>query len=251
MERFYIKTKMDKFLYGAKKGFPIVFGYIPMGIGYAAIAIKAGLNPFETVGMSVFVYAGAGQIMAVSMLAQGATIINIVLTSFVVNFRYFIMNTVVFNKVTESNTKLNILSSHFVVDECFALFSLMEESSIWTYLGVSVIPYLSWVLGAAIGVFVLNLLPVIVTNSFNISLYALFVAILIPNLKRSKTITLTVIITAILNFILQYFISNWSLIVATIIGAIIGTYIVDDKDLNIEVEKEILNKDSGGEDIYE
>lgn len=40
-----------------------------MGIGYAAIAIKAGLNPFETVGMSVFVYAGAGQIMAVSMLA--------------------------------------------------------------------------------------------------------------------------------------------------------------------------------------
>ena len=66
------------------------------------------------------------------------------------------------------------------------------------YLGVSIIPYLSWVLGAIIGVSVLNMLPVIVTNSFNISLYALFIAILIPNLKRSKTITLMVIITGIL-----------------------------------------------------
>lgn len=161
------------------------------------------------------------------------------------------MNTVVFNKVTESNTKFNILSSHFVVDECFSLFSLMEESSIWTYLGVSVISYLSWIFGAAIVVFLLNLLPVIVTNSFNISLYALFVAILIPDLKRSKAITLTVIITGLLNFILQYFISNWSLIVATIIGTVIGTYIVDDKNLNIEVEKEIINKESGREDTYE
>lgn len=222
-----------------------------MGIGYAAIAIKGGLNPFETVGMSILVYAGAGQIIAASMIVNRATIINIVLTSFVVNFRYFIMNTVVFNKVTESNTKLNILSAHFVVDECFALFSLMDESSIWTYLGVSIIPYLSWVLGAIIGVSVLNMLPVIVTNSFNISLYALFIAILIPNLKRSKTITLMVIITGILNYLLQFVIGNWSLIVATLIGAIIGTYIVDDKELDLEVEKEIINQGTVKEENHE
>ena len=185
------------------------------------------------------------------MIVNGATIINIVLTSFVVNFRYFIMNTVVFNKVTESNTKLNILSAHFVVDECFALFSLMDESSIWTYLGVSIIPYLSWVLGAIIGVSVLNMLPVIVTNSFNISLYALFIAILIPNLKRSKTITLMVIITGILNYLLQFVIGNWSLIVATLIGAIIGTYIVDDKELEKKKKKEIINQGTVKEENHE
>ena len=38
-----------------------------MGIGYAAIAIKAGMSPLETVAMSVFVYAGAGQFIAASM----------------------------------------------------------------------------------------------------------------------------------------------------------------------------------------
>ena len=88
-----------------------------MGIGYAALAIKAGLNPIETVSMSFFVFAGAGQFMAVSMLAGGASLIAIVLTSFVVNFRYFIMNFVIYNKVEESSLPLNILSAHLAVDE--------------------------------------------------------------------------------------------------------------------------------------
>ena len=74
-------------MHGLRLGIPITFGYIPMGIGYAALAIKAGLTPFETVSMSVLIYAGAGQIMIATMLAQGATLFNIVLTSFVLNFR--------------------------------------------------------------------------------------------------------------------------------------------------------------------
>lgn len=215
-----------------------------MGIGYAAMAIKAGFDPLQTVSMSIFVFAGAGQIMAVSMLAQGASLLNIVLTTFVVNFRYFIMNTVAFNKVTESSPKLNMLTAHFIADESFALFSLMDKSSIWIFLGLCLIPYSSWVLGALIGVIILNALPVIVANSFNISLYALFVAILIPNLKRSKNITMMVVITGILNYLLSLVISHWSLIVATLLGAIIGMYIVGDDEVNIKPEtgNEIGNK---------
>ena len=222
--------------YGIKKGIPITFGYVPMGIGYAALAIKAGLNPIETVSMSFFVFAGAGQFMAVSMLAGGASLIAIVLTSFVVNFRYFIMNFVVYNKVEESNLPLNILSAHLVVDESFAIFSLMEESSIWIYIGLAGIAFLSWVFGAAIGVVLLDFLPVIVTNSFNIALYALFVAILVP----SSRIGIMVVITGILNYVLQFFIANWSVIAATLIGAAIGMYIVPDGDLsdNQEISSE-------------
>ena len=40
---------MDKFLFGCKSAIPIAFGYIPMGIGYAALALKAGFNPFQPV----------------------------------------------------------------------------------------------------------------------------------------------------------------------------------------------------------
>ena len=185
-------SKKDKFIYGAKKGIPITFGYVPMGIGYAAIAIKAGFTPLQTISMSFLVYAGAGQIIAASMALSGATVIAIVLTNFVVNLRYFVMSTCVLNKVEESNTPLNILAAHVTVDESFAMFSLSEDSSIWIYLGIAITAWLSWCLGAAIGVFFLDLLPVIVTNSFNISLYALFVAMLTPAVKENKQIAILV-----------------------------------------------------------
>ena len=202
-----------------------------MGIGYAAIAIKAGMTPIETISMSFLVYAGAGQIIAASMVLNGATAMAIILTNFVVNLRYFVMSTCVLNQVEDSNVGLNILAAHVTVDESFAMFSLSEDSSIWTYLGIAITAWLSWCLGAGIGVVLLDMLPVIVTNSFNISLYALFVAILTPAVKENKQIALLVLITAILNVILGQFLGNWSLIVATLAGAAIGMYIVDDEYL--------------------
>ena len=202
-----------------------------MGIGYAAIAIKAGMTPLETVSMSFLVYAGAGQIIAASMVLSGAAAMTIILTNFVVNLRYFVMSTCVLNQVEDSNVGLNILAAHLTVDESFAMFSLSEDSSIWIYLGIAVTSWLSWCLGAGIGVVLLDLLPVIVTNSFNISLYALFVAILTPAIKESKQIALLVLITAILNIVLSQILGNWSLIVSTLLGAAIGMHIVDDEYL--------------------
>ncbi|MDO5810855.1 MAG: AzlC family ABC transporter permease [Methanobrevibacter sp.] len=222
-------SRKDKFIDGCKKGIPITFGYVPMGIGYAAIAIKAGMTPLETISMSFLVYAGAGQIIAASMALSGATAMAIILTNFVVNLRYFVMSTCVLNQVEESNTPLNILAAHVTVDESFAMFSLSEDSSIWIYLGIAITAWLSWCLGAGIGVVILDILPVIVANSFNISLYALFVAILVPAIKESRQIALLVLVTAVLNIVLGQFLGNWSLIVSTLLGAGIGMYIVDDE----------------------
>ena len=202
-----------------------------MGIGYAAIAIKAGMSPLETISMSFLVYAGAGQIIAASMVLSGATAMAIILTNFVVNLRYFVMSTCVLNQVEDSNVGLNILAAHVTVDESFAMFSLSVDSSIWVYLGIAITAWLSWCLGAGIGVVLLDMLPVIVTNSFNISLYALFVAILTPAVKENKQIALLVLITAVLNIILSQILGNWSLIVSTLVGAAVGMYIVDDEYL--------------------
>ena len=204
-----------------------------MGIGYAVLAAQAGLNPLQIVSMSVLVYAGAGQIIAATMLGQGASLIAIVLTNFVVNLRYFIMNACVYRQVKESNTVLNVLSSHLVVDESFAVFVLDKESSIWFYLGLALFAWFSWILGAAIGVVIADVIPKIVANSFNISLYALFVAILVPTIKDNYRIGIVVAITAVLNCVLQAILgSSWTLIVSILIGAFIGMYILDDEDLD-------------------
>ena len=65
-------TKRTEYLAGLKSAVPVIFGFIPVGIAYAIMARQAGFDIFETCFMSVAVFAGASQMMAVGMYAQGA-----------------------------------------------------------------------------------------------------------------------------------------------------------------------------------
>ena len=86
------KSDASVFWTGARLGIPVILGYIPVGIAYALIARQAGFSVLETCMMSVFVYAGASEMMAAGMYAQGAGIAAIVLTTFILNLRHFIMS---------------------------------------------------------------------------------------------------------------------------------------------------------------
>ncbi len=57
---------------GLISAWPICFGYIPLGLAFVVIAQKAGLHPLEIGFMSLLVYAGSSQFIAVSMLSGGA-----------------------------------------------------------------------------------------------------------------------------------------------------------------------------------
>ena len=65
-------TKRTEYLAGLKAAIPVIFGFIPVGIAYAIMARQAGFDIFETCFMSIAVFAGASQMMAVGMYAQGA-----------------------------------------------------------------------------------------------------------------------------------------------------------------------------------
>ncbi|MFH0914325.1 MAG: AzlC family ABC transporter permease, partial [Chloroflexota bacterium] len=65
---------------GMTAALPICLGYIPVGIAFGVLAQKAGLSPLEIGLMSILVYAGSSQFIAVSMLSSGATAPSIIAT---------------------------------------------------------------------------------------------------------------------------------------------------------------------------
>jgi 4-azaleucine resistance transporter AzlC len=77
---------------GVVAAWPICLGYAPIGLAFGVLAEKAGLSPLEIGLMSVIVFAGSSQFIAVSMLAAGASALSIVATAFVVNLRHFLMS---------------------------------------------------------------------------------------------------------------------------------------------------------------
>ena len=225
-----MRTK--SFLYGLRMSTPVILGFIPVAIAFAIMASSAGLTPLESVSMSVFVFAGASQMMSVGMIADGAGYLAIVIATFIMNFRHFIMSTCVFERMHGATPIQKMLLSFGVTDESFAIFTTTEREKCnkWYFFGVFLGPYLSWIGGTVIGSFATSILPESVSGSLGISLYAMFIALLVPKVKTNVRLLAVVVLTALINFALQQFIEpSWSLIVSTLVGAGIGMVLVEDK----------------------
>ncbi|MFQ9704060.1 MAG: AzlC family ABC transporter permease [Enterocloster clostridioformis] len=65
------KKKSLQYLSGMHAAIPVILGFVPVGIAYAIMARQAGFSVLQTCGMSLAVFAGASQMMAVGMYIQG------------------------------------------------------------------------------------------------------------------------------------------------------------------------------------
>lgn len=222
---------MRSYLYGIRKAIPVFFGFLPVAITFAIMAMGSGLTSVETIAMSVFVFAGASQIMAVGMIGSGAGALSIIIATFVLNLRHLIMSTCIFSRVRIKNPIVKLFSAMSVTDEGFALITTEKEErcNVPYVFGIITLTYLSWVFGTVLGVVANNVLPKIIADSFGIALYALFIALVVPDIKKSVRLLITVLITAAVNVLLCLVIQpSWAIIVSTLFGAFIGTFIVDE-----------------------
>lgn len=223
-------TFKTEFVNGMHAAIPIIFGFIPVGIAFAIMARQAGFSIAQTCGFSICVYAGASQMMAVGMHTQGASIFAIILATFFLNFRHLIMSTCVFERMHPTTAKLKLLGSFGVTDESFALFTTEKEErcTIAYFLGMNCVMYTSWNLGTCIGAIASDFLPVIITASFGIAFYAMFIALLTPSISTNARLGLLVALTAICNTALvQVIPPSWAMIVSTLVCAFIGIFTVD------------------------
>lgn len=229
-----------KFLSGIKASVPACLGVIPVGISIGLLAVQAGLNGIEAIFMSVMVMAGSSQLMAISMISQGAAMSTIVLGTFFINLRHVVMSSAVMRRMKGTTLPQRLLGAFALCDESFAIYSLSADGSYSFLLGTNTALYVSFVGSTIIGSVMTTLLPQIVVDSFGVAFYAAFLGLLLPSIKHNKRLVILVVITAVLNWLLQYFLpASWSVILAMILGAFIGVFLVDDEAELTEREDKI------------
>ena len=224
------KETKKHFALGARAGLPVVLSFIPVGIAYGLMAVGAGYTPGETVFMSVAVFAGASQMMSTGMYAQGAGIVAIILATFVLNLRHLIMSTCVINRIKSEKMGRKLLCAFGVTDETFAIFTTEEEerATIPFFIGLALVSYLSWVAGSAVGAFASDFLPEILTASFGVAMYAMFVGLIVPDLRGNWSLALLVVIAAAFSCLFSLFMDqSWATVCATIAAAFAGVFFVD------------------------
>ena len=217
---------------------PIVLGYLPVAVTFGVLASQVGMSLTELTLMSALVYAGASQFMGANMIAAQASAIEIVVATFVLNFRHFIMSFSFSNLVRETiPLKSRLLLSLGLTDETFAVTSLKKENageknSGYFFGTVILIAYLSWVSGSFIGGLFGEIIPEQLSQSMGIALYAMFIGLLVPAVKKSLRLLLIALVAMFVNLLFSQFISpGWSIVLGTVIGGATGIYFLKDEDL--------------------
>lgn len=213
---------------GLYAGLPVAIGYVPIAIAYGALGVASGLTWWHTVLMSLLVFAGASQFMAVGMLAAGAGAIQVVIATFVLNFRHLIMSLSLFDRLRSFPVVKRILAALGVTDETFAVLVVRAGDKQGTptprFVAATMLTaYLAWAGGSVIGAIFAEFIPAHISNGMSVALYAMFIALLMPAVRGSAWAALTAVTSMALCYgFTQFLAPGWSIVCATLLAAFVG-----------------------------
>ena len=170
---------------GLAAAWPICLGYIPIGLALGVLAQKAGISPFATGLMSVMVFAGGSQFIAVAMLAAGAAPLPIILTTFMVNLRHLLMSASLAPCLAGRGRPFLALYAYGVTDESFAVNQARFRDGDWCpvrALTVNQAANAAWIVSTVVGAWAGQLIP---ARAFGIdyALTAMFICLLVYQLR--------------------------------------------------------------------
>ncbi len=220
-----------EFLLGAKEALPIVLGYLPIGFAFGVLACNAGLSILETVLMSLFVYAGSAQFIAVGLLSTGGGFGLIVTTTFLVNLRHLLMSAALLPYLRKIPVPALAAIAYQITDESFALSTTVLKKRKATFpfmVGLQATSHSAWISFSLLGALSSSVLTGIDRLGLDFALPAMFIALLVMQLRGAKTIIVGIIALALSLAIVSVLPGNWNIIIATVIAATIGVFITDD-----------------------
>lgn len=231
-EKIDTNCKYD-FKRGIFKGLPIGLGYLPVSFSFGFMAVSGGLPVYMAVLISMTNLTSSGQFAGTNLMIAGANYIEIAITTFIINLRYFLMSVVISQKVDKKmKLKDRLITSAGITDETFAIASTEVKNINKSYMyGLIIPPYLGWAIGTLLGALVSDVLPNELKGAMGIALFAMFIAIIIPPAKATLSIRVVVIISIIISITIKYvpifdFISDgFRVVITTILGAGLGALI--------------------------
>lgn len=212
-----------------------MLGYVPLGFAMGVLAHGAGLGIGEVLAMSVLVYAGSAQFIAVGLFQAGAGAWSIVITTFLINSRLMLMSASLVPYLRKIPAGRLAALSYEITDESYAV-SLghfagyePEEKYLW---GLFPACHLSWIVSTVLGAWVGNLIPHPEAFGLDYALTAMFICLLVFQLKDALTY-FTAIVSGALALVIYVLVpGRWNLIIATVIAATVGVALQQRKALS-------------------
>lgn len=173
---------------GARAGMPVCVGYFSVSFGFGAMALAQGLTVWQAVLISATNLTSAGQFAGLTVIAAGASILEMILTQIVINSRYALMGLALGQRFgPEVGNGKRLVAAFFDTDEVFALgMSKPGRLPASYFVGAGTVAAIGWIGGTAMGALAGSLLPLSVRAALGTMLYGMFIAIVVPQAREEK-----------------------------------------------------------------
>lgn len=196
---------MKNYRRGLMAGIPIALGYLSVSFTFGIIAVQYGLTVWEATLISMTTVTSAGQFAGVKIMMVPGLWLDMLISQLTINVRYSFMSIALSQKLDKKfNGIWRWLLAFMVTDEIFAVGITEEKLTRSFWLGLSTLPWIGWSLGTFLGAFLGNVLPASVMSALGLALYGMFVAIVVPEMKKEKAVIIAVIIAALLSTAFTY-----------------------------------------------
>lgn len=188
---------------GVHDGFLIGLGYFAVAFSLGFTARKAGLAPIEGFIASFLNHASAGEYGLYTSILTLATFAEVALITLIANARYLLMSCSLSQRFDPKAPFFHRLLVGFgITDEFFGVtISRPGYLSPSHFYACAIVAILMWSSGTYMGIWLGNLLPANVVSALSVSLYGMFIAIIIPPCKKDKVVAFAVVSSFALSYI--------------------------------------------------
>jgi len=217
-----------------KASIPVMMGYGVLGFAFGLLMTSIDYPWYIALLMSLFIYAGALQFLAVGFFSSKLGLFDIFITSLFVNIRQSFYGLSLLKKFKKSG-KLKPYLIFGLTDETYALLSTIQEDAQlkrrYYYLYLTALNQSYWVIGTIFGG-VFGSIVTFDTSGLEFSLTALFVVLAIEQYKANKNFTPFMIgaVTSILAILL---VPINSMLIVAIICSLIGMFLLRKRFENV------------------
>lgn len=178
------EMKMNGLKKNILRTLPVMTGYLVLGIGFGIVLGSKGYGIGWCLAMSVFIYAGSMQFVAVDLMAAGAGLLTVALTTLMVNARHLFYGISMIDRYRDTGKEKPYLIFG-LTDETYSLVCQEDGMTKQDLFQVTLLDQIYWVTGSVLGVLAGTLIPWDF-EGVDFALTALFVCILTDQWMHSK-----------------------------------------------------------------
>ena len=169
----------------------------------------------------------AGQFAGTALIIGGGSLVEIGITTFVINIRYLLMSLSLSQRIDPAlSIPKRLLMSFGVTDEIFGV-SMQSRGQISAayFFGLMTAPFWGWAFGTLIGATAVSLLPAMVRSALGIAIYGMFLAVIIPPARTERALVWVIVIAAMISClfyylpVLQQLSSGWVIIICAVLAS--------------------------------